>query len=492
MVTTVYADTTALIEAVAARDERQIIAETLRLLGPENVPPSRIAGRVGLPALWGASEAPAMIHFASTGRVAEWLRTVPAGPEPDADERRLLAPALPLVQGFLAVSGAVKKGLPEPHPELPQPLLPGEIRHPDGALGELRDAFARRDLNQVRRVMLGYHATGADYRALVSALFATLEFRYPEGGWPVTAGYAAGRVLDMANWGGNEPALISWLTPYMLDNAADTPVAQAARAYAADTGHDLSWLRTRLAIPKDEVAGAQYQHALLAGDATAACEATLQALRAGATPEGVTAGMALAAAARLNALPEGDHDALVRAGDVLLYVHAVHVLMSQVQDPVVWPLLYTAAAAVNSLRGAGVASTLESAAGGVSRSLLGGGLIAPTMLRTVEHQLGEGDAASALATAQRYVQMGHPPTALAGVITGVAALRDATAGNADSLRALPYATAAAEEYVLLPRALRQGGQNELLTAAIRLTSDLRGPHEVADRVRAAIASYGQR
>ncbi|HEX6123382.1 MAG TPA: hypothetical protein VFY89_09485 [Ktedonobacterales bacterium] len=491
MVTTVYADTTALIEATAASDEPQIIAETLRLLGPESVPPSRIAGRVGLPALWGACDARALIHAASAGRVAEWLRTVPAGPEPDADQRRLLAPALPLVQSFLAISAAVQRGLTKPTADLPEPLLPGEIRNPDGALGELRGAYARRDEQQVRRVMLGYHATGADYRALTSALFATLEFRYPEGGLPVTAGYAAGRVLDMANWGGNEQALIAWLTPYMLDPAPDTPVAQAARAYAADTAHDLGWLRTRLTIPKDEQAGSSYQQALLAGDATAACEATLQALRAGATPEGVTAGMALAVATRLSALAEGDRDALMRAGDVLLYVHAVHALMTQVQDPVVWPLLYTAAAAVNSLRGAGGTSALESAAGGVSRSLLGGGLIAPTMLRTVEHQLAAGDAPAALATARRYAQMGHPTTALAGVITSAAALRDATPTAPESLRALPYATAAAEEYLLLPRPLQQGGQNALLTAAIRLASDLRGSHAVADRVRAAIAASGQ-
>jgi hypothetical protein len=163
--------------------------------------------------------------------------------------------------------------------------------------------------------------------------------------------------------------------------------------------------------------------------------------------------------------------------------------MSQVQDPVVWPLLYTAAAAVNSLRVVGGASALESAAGGVSRSLLGGGLIAPTMLRTVEHQLEAGDAPAALATARRYVQMGHPTTALAGVITGAAATRDVSVENADSLRALPYTAAAAEEYVLLPVALRQGGQSALLTAAIRLASDLRGPHTVADRVRAAIAEF---
>jgi hypothetical protein len=492
MGTTVYADTTALIDAVAARDQPTIIAETLRLLGPDNVAPARVAGRVGLPALWGSCEPRTLVHFASLGRAGQWIRTIPSGPEPESDLRRRLTPALPLVQGFLAAAAAVKKGLPEPHPALPEPLVPGDIKNPDGALGELRDAFARRDLAQLRRVMLGYHATGADYRALASAIFATLDFRYPDGGLPVTLAWAGGRVLDMADWGDHEPALIYWLTPHMLGDAPDAPAAQAARAYAAAPEHDLAWLRTRLSIPKEEAAGTQYQQALLLGDASAACEATLRALRTGATQTGVLAGMALAVASRLNAVPDGDPNALSRAGDVLLYVHAVHVLMDQVQDPVVWPLLYTASAAVNTLRGSSSASALESTATGASRTLLGGGLIAPAMLRAIERQLEEGDAGGALAAARRYIQMGHAPSALAGVVATAAALRDTSGGSEDALRPLPYAVAAAEEYLMLPTPLRQQEQNPLLTAAVRLAAEYRGPHTVADRVRAAIDDYSRR
>lgn len=490
MVMTVFADTTPLLEAIAAADERRVTAETLRLLGPENVLPSSIAGRVGLPALWGGCDPHALSLYAVVGRVGEWIRAIPIGPEPDADARRRLTPALPLVQGFLAIAGAVRRGLPEPHPALPEPLLPGDIKNPDGALGELRDAFARRDLTQVRRVLHGYYATGTDYRAFLGALFATLEFRSPEGGHPTLFAHAGARVLDMAGWGGHVPPFISWYPPLMLDDAPDAPPAQAARAFAAAQEHDLGWLRTRLAIPKEEAAGAPYQQALLAGDATAACAATLAALRAGATPAGVTAGMALAVAGRINAAPEGDRDSLLRAGHALLYVHAIHDLMTRVQDPVIWPMLYTAASVANSARAAGTGAALESTAA-VSRSLLGGGLIAPTMLRAFEQQLGAGDTSTALATARRYVQMGHPSRALAGILGTVAALRDTTNGGADTSHTLPLVAAAAQEYLTLPEALRQGGQNALLTAAIRLASELRGAHDVADRVRAAIADYAQ-
>jgi hypothetical protein len=39
---------------------------------------------------------------------------------------------------------------------------------------------------------------------------------------------------------------------------------------------------------------------------------------------------------------------------------------------------------------------------------------------------------------------------------------------------------------MLPGALAEKGQNGLLTAAIRLASELRGPSTLADRVRSAI------
>jgi len=82
--------------------------------------------------------------------------------------------------------------------------------------------------------------------------------------------------------------------------------------------------------------------------------------------------------------------------------------------------------------------------------------------------------------------MGHEPRALAGVIGSVAATRDIDPRDLRSLHLLPMVAAAAEEYLTLPPALAASGQNALLTAAIRLASDLGGGHALADRVRAAI------
>src|SRR5690349_20901455 len=131
----------------------------------------------------------------------------------------------------------------------------------------------------------------------------------------------------MAEWGDHEPPLVYWYPPLMLDGAPDAPAAQAASDFAAQAGHDLSWLRTRLSIPNEEPAGAAFQQALRAGDGAAACDAVLGALRSGATPRGVASGMSLAVAAHINAVPQSDSAQLMRVGHVLQYVHSVQLAM---------------------------------------------------------------------------------------------------------------------------------------------------------------------
>ena len=135
---------------------------------------------------------------------------------------------------------------------------------------------------------------------------------------------------------------------------------------------------------------------------------------AGASPRGVAAGMTLAAASQVNTAPDGDRARLLAAAQTLLYTHAVHVAVTQVQDPHVWPILYTAAGAVNALGGG--AGTLEAAAARATVSVGAGGTLPATMLRSVEEKLGQGDTSTALATAQRYLQTGNPARALAGEI----------------------------------------------------------------------------
>ncbi|HEX6818134.1 MAG TPA: hypothetical protein VF120_07145 [Ktedonobacterales bacterium] len=480
---TLFADVTPLLEAIAATDEQQVIAQTLNLLGPQRVPASRLAGSVGLAALWGGADPLAIGPLSVSGLLSRWIVGMPLGPEPSSEAQRKLAPALPLVQSFLAVAQWVRGGLAEPHPQLPEPLLPAEIQHAQGPLGALRDAVGKGDATTAERILLGYFATGADYRSFLASLFGALEFRYPADGHPLVYAQEGARILDMTDWGGNMPPLIAWLSPHLGSSAPDIAPAQAARAFAQAAGHDLLWLRTRLAAPQEGAAGPEYQRALLAGDAAAACAATLTALRAGATPRGVAGGMALAVASRINAVRQGDLATLLRAGEILQYVHAVHVGMSAMQDPHVWPVLYTAAAVVNTLNTIPSAPLETGRAAAVSA---GGGTLPATMLRSLEEQVSAGDATSALATARRYMMMGSDARAVAGVIGGMAAMRDLAGGSQDALQAMPLVAVAADEYLRLPAALSAGGQNALLAAAIRLASELRGSHALGDRVRAAI------
>ncbi len=480
----VHANITTLLEAISTGDERGVIRETLTLLGDAKAPPAKIAARVGVAAAWGGGDGHALSVLSVAGRVAEWMRAIPLSTDPKAELRRQLAPALPLVQGFLAVSDRVRAGLIEPHPSLPEGIPPAEVTHPDGPLGALREALAARDLDKTRRILMGYYATGADYKALLTQIYAALSFRYPEGGHPLTFVVSGSRVLDMADWGDRVPAYLYWLTPLILTDTPDAAAGQAASDYAASPDHDLGWLRKRLSIPKEEAAGAAFQRALVAGDANAACDAVLQALRGGATPMGVAAGMSLVAAGLVNGVAQGDRDGLIRAGHVLLYTSAVHQATMQTQNPEIWPLLYTAACAVNAAKGLATGGGIAEGARGTASVPLGG-MLAANMLRSFEQQLVMGDTESGLASARRYLQMGHPSRALAGVIGSVASSRDVTGSDA-SAHVLPLVAAAAEEYLDLPQSLQGDGQNALLSAAIRLASELSTGHALADRVSAAI------
>jgi hypothetical protein len=491
MAAAVHADISPLLEALGAGDRAPVIEHTLDLLGAREVPPAHIAARVAIPAAWGGGDGHGLLVLGAAGRVAEWMRAVPAGPEPGAELRRQLAPAVPLVQGMMAVADRVGAGLREPHPELPAPRTPLELANEGvegGVLGALSAAFAARDRQRYASILMGFYRTGTDYRALLANLYATLAYRYPTGAHPLIFATGASRVLDMADWGDRVPPFIHWLVPLVVTDEPDEPFVAQARAFGAAPENSLGWVRTRLASAREEAAGASFRQSIGAGDATAACAAVLQALRDGASTRGVASGLALVAAERLLTVPEGDDAAGDRAIHVLLYAHAVHTVMLQSQDPDVYPLLYTAAAAVNALPSGGTPRQASPAS-----TPLAGGLIAPALLRSLEQQLAAGDDQAALATARRYIQMSHAPRSLAGILGEAAARRDART----HAHALVVTAAAAEEYLTQPGAgwlsfsSATASQSALLAATIRLASDQRGDTTLAEQVETAIAARVQ-
>jgi hypothetical protein len=486
MTTAVHADISPLLEALSAGDEARIIQETLDLLGPGGVPPGHIAARVAVPVAWAGGDGHPLLVLGAAGRIAEWMRAIPAGPEPSAATQRALAPAVPLVQGLVAVADRVRDGLRGPNPELPTPLTPLQLESDGGPLPALRQAYSQGDRARFAAILAGLYRTGADYRSLAKNLYATLDFHYPSGGHPLIFAAGGNRVLGLANWGVRVPPMIHWVVPLVVSGEADEALADQARAYAEAPGHDLGWLRTRLSVPKEDAAGPAFRRAVLEGDADAACGAVLTALRGGATQRGVASALAVAAAERLAAAPAGDRAALDRAGHTLLYANALHQVMRESQDPEVFPLLYTGALVVNALgRSPGVAP-----AAAIPASTPIGGLIAPAMLRSLEHQAASGDTTGALTTARRYIQLGHAPMSLAGVMGAAASRRDTRAVP----HALPLVAAAAEEYLNLPGMGTGGmpnpssGQSPLLTALVRLATEVAGETTLSDHVRDAIAA----
>ena len=474
-----YADTTPLAEAIAAASEARVIAETLKLLGQRNLKPAKVAGRVGIDALWGAGDPATLAPLASSGRLTDWMRAIPLGPEPGEELRSQLSPATPLVQAFMAAQAAVAKGMPDGKPALPDPMEPMEIPGGKSVHQALTDAFDARDVTAMRRVLLGLHATGADYRSTLEALYVATRFSYVGGGEPLTWILTGSEIMDMAEWGGNNPPFVYWITGLLAGLGPNSATGEAARAYASDPQHDLSWMRSRLSIPKNEAAGKAFQVALTAGDAAAACDATLAALRAGATPLGVASGMALAVAEQVNAVPDGDIPGLLKAGRTLRSIHAVATAARQTQHHDTWPMLYTAACAVNAL-GAVAPVGLPAAP-----SMPVGGTLGGALLRTMEQQVATGEAVSAVAAARRYMQIENAPRAFAGAVSLAVAQTDLTPGT-PAAEAAPLVAAALEEYLSLPAVLANNGQNALLAAAVRLATNLRGEHARADRVNTAI------
>ena len=485
MATIVTADISALLDAVVNGDDASIIARTLDLLGPQKVPPAKIAARVGIPAAWGGGDGHPLSVLSVTGKVAEWVRAIPVTTEAGFDARRRLSAAAPLVQGFKAVTDRVRTGLAAETPAMPTPIAPADVQHPGGTLGALLESAAARDLARVQAILMGFYATGTDYRALLTAIYASLATKFAHNGHPLLFAAAGSRVLDMADWGDRAPAYIYWVSSFLLDDSIDSPVSEAAKSFAASPEHDLGWLRTRLSIPRENAAGAGFQSAVTNGTPVQACEAVMSALKDGATPKGIASGLALCAARKVVAVPAGDTSQLLGAAHTLQYVNAVHTVMRQTQNKEVWPLLYTAACAVNSIQVSGEPATIERGSKSPV-SAVAGGLLPGTILRTIGQQMFEGDAATALSTSVRYLQMGHSRDALAGTICSIASSRDVVSVHGEQVHVLPAVAAAAEEYLNLPEALAEGGNNPLLSAAVRLTVEFGTEHVLADRIQAAI------
>lgn len=454
-----------LIDAAASAQLDRIAQETVHLLR-QSAPPFFIIGHAGVPAAWGDTDGHLVSALAAGGHIADWTRSIPASAEEDNEERRRLMAALPLTAALAVAAPAIQAG-EQPRRELPEPLFPANTTHAEGMSGALREAVQSGDVTRTERLLLGYYGTGTDYRAFLTNVYHSIIEHYTGDGHILIFTHRASQVLDMAGWGNKLPPFIHWLAPLLANKQPEPPFMAEVNALLSDPAHDLKPLRTRLTPANNTAAGAELRQAILQGSLDEACAAIYSALTNGAQPHAVGSVISLAAAQRFLSTPENDAEATTRAAHTLLVASAARTAVSQIQDTKVLPILFIAAAAVNTLREAAQVEAPKAAAGSgriTSAGSLAGGILAPVMLRSLERLLENSDEPGAQASIRRYLQLGHPPRGLAATLAVVASQGDATS---DTGHTLLLAQAAAEEYLSLPAHL-QGSEGEaLLFAGVR-------------------------
>ncbi|HEY7355767.1 MAG TPA: hypothetical protein VH590_04840 [Ktedonobacterales bacterium] len=468
-----------LIDAVASTKVDHIAREVVHLLR-RSVSPFIIIGQAGVPAAWGDTDGHPLCALAAGGHIADWMRYIPSGGEPDDEERRLLQQALPLTAALAFAAPAVKSG-EHTRPKLPEPLFPANITHPEGMDGALREAVRTGQAHRTEQLLLGYYATGTDYRSYLANVYRAISEHYSGDGHVLLFAHRSSQVLDMAGWANKLPPFIFWLTPHLASARPDAPFLVDVWAFLSDAAHDLKPLRTRLAPANDAAAGAELRQAILQGSVEETCAAVLAALRNGARGPAVGSVIALAAARRFLNTAESDAEVSLRAAHGLLVASAARTAVTQIQDVEVLPILFIAAAAVNALRDVEQTETSQAIAHPRASAGLVGGMLAPVLLRSLEQQLESGNEQAAQTSARRYLQLGHPARGLVATIASVACQGDA---SSDAGHTILLAQAAAEEYLALTPHLQSEGET-LLAAGVRAATHRPQATQILEAVQRA-------
>ena len=473
-----------LLDAVASLRLERIAQETTYLL-KRQVSPFLLIGHAGIPAAWGDTEGHPLCGLAAGGRIADWMRSIPANPESESAEQRLLAPALPVAQALVLAAPAVQVGQ-KAQPALPEPLFPANITHQGGMGGALREAVCAGQVARATQLLLGYYATGTDYRAYLSNVYRAISEHYSDDGHILIFTHRSSQVLDIAGWADKLPPFIHWLTPHLATTQPDAPFLADVHAFLSEPAHDLMPLRTRLTPANNAAAGVELRQAILQGSLGETCEAVFAALMNGARASAVGSVVVLAAARRLLNTPADNFSARQRAAHGFLLASAARTAVTELQEIEVLPILFLAAAAINARRDVEPGELAKAPAGALraGSGVPGGGLLAPVLLRSLERQLEEGDAPGAEISARRYLQLGHPARGLVAMLAAVACQGDATS---DQGHTLLLAQAAGEEYLALPLHLQNSDGDTLLEVAIRAATARPKDRTVFDALRQASA-----
>lgn len=456
----VRVDLAPLFDALAANNEQAVTHEIAMTLA-DDIAPSVLAGRLGIPAALGDTTDAALSVLAAAGRLGDWVRVIPPGPEPGADRRQKLSATIPVSSAALFAAQAVGIGLVA-KPKFPEPLFPKDITHHDGAWGALRDAVIAGDQTMVGRILMGFYGSGTDYREMEGAIYAALCAKFAGDGVPLLAATGAFTILDYVNWGDRVPVVFAWLLPLLMQGSAEAPGTQAVREFLAQPANNLDFARKRLAMVNFQGAGLELRRALAQGSTAQVVQEVMQALRRNASGAVVASQVAIAAAEYLAAVPLDAAEQITAGAVAVRVANAARIAVTLVQDIRVLPIIFYAANLVNQTITAGGQTRAQPLAGTTSAPLHGG-LIEYSVLRNVERQVAARDEVGTRATTRRYAQMMFPGRSLVGTLGAAAAQANIPADHFG--RGMLVAQAAGETYLALQPA-QQGAEGMALIDAI--------------------------
>ncbi len=460
-----------LIDALVAGDN-QALLNTARAAIAKTEDASELIGRVGLIAMRGDSEGHAVLTLAAASALARWLIALR---HVLGEDEQGQSNGLPLViQSLLAAAPAVKAGK-DVVLNNPKGFFPSELGPNETMSTRVEQAVYGRDEAAVKDLLFGLYNTGADYRTLSVRIYDGISRAFQEGGHALLCAVRGAQVLDAVEWGEDMPDYIHWLVPHLPLHSDEPSWTQIVRSFLQEPQHSLASYRTRLAAPKDE--NALPLRKLLLSDASTSqvVQGVYDALlKNGAGAKGVGSVIALAAADLLRQVGD-DQELFERAAHGLLFASATRLVYTQVQEVEALPLLFTAAASINALHKD--LGSLAQAAPPARPGSGGGGLIAPALLESLSTQIEAQDLTGALASSRRYLQLGHDPRALFGVIGLGAAQTDA---SADQGHALQIVLAAGDEYLARPAALASTSNEGFLEIALRTAT--RGKRNTVARI----------
>lgn len=454
-----------LIDAVASGD-RQAIASSVHETIAHAEDACELIGQIGLLAMRGGNEEHTVLMLGAASMLCRKLIALRRVLGEDGQEQARCASLA--TQVLAAATPAVQAGR-EAANASPSAIFPSDLAESETVAARLHQAVYERDTLTLERLLSGLYGTGADYRALGIRIYDAISQTFEEDGHALVYAVRGAQVLDAIAWGKAVPIYIHWLAPHLPLHGAEPAWLDAVRGFLQEPQHRLESYRARLAAPHNEHALPLRSLILSNASTPQVCQGVYDALIThGASACGVGSVIALAACDLLHRVGQAEHDLFLRASHGLLYASATRLVYTQVQETEALPLLFTAACAVHEISQRPGEQSDQATATDARAGIVGGGLIAPALLESLNEQLAAQELSGAVATARRYVQLGHDPHALIATIGLGAAVANP---GADQGHALQLILAAGDEYLAWPKDLP--GAEGFLQIALRAAAGAR-------------------